>query len=67
MARNQFGCICDKCGKYSKNRKEFYHLILPTCSLVSNDTRTVDFCFDCYKELKHLLNNYMWWGDKCEF
>lgn len=60
MARNEFGCICDRCGKYSKNKKEFYRLTLPTYqSEVGNDVKPVTFCLDCYKVVKQILKEYL--------
>lgn len=56
MARNEFGCICDMCGKYDKNKRMFYRLTLPTYQNdMVNDTRTLDYCFECYKDLKAIL------------
>lgn len=53
MARNEFGCICDKCGKYSKYENEFYRLILPIYEFkMNNCTQRVDYCLDCYFDLK---------------
>lgn len=56
MARNEFGCICDKCGKYSKYENEFYRLILPIYEFkMNNCTQRVDYCLDCYFDLKKAL------------
>jgi len=56
MAQNQFGCICDICGKYDKNKKYFYRLTLPTYqSDFNNSVQTLDYCFECYKDLKTIL------------
>lgn len=56
MARNQFGCICDICGKMTNTPKEFYRLTIPVYQNdFNNSTQTLDYCFDCYMELKTLL------------
>ena len=49
MARNEFGCICDRCGAYTKKRSEFYRLALPTYkSEINNSIEYVDYCGECY-------------------
>lgn len=49
MARNEFGYICDMCGKYDKNKKTFYRLTLPTYQNdMVNDVQIVDYCMECY-------------------
>ena len=56
MARNQFGCICDKCGKMSKYKNEFYHLNIPTYETeINNCVQAVDYCLNCYIDLKEAL------------
>jgi hypothetical protein len=56
MARNQFGCICDMCGKITNTPKEYYKLTIPVYQNdFNNSTQTLDYCFDCYMELKALL------------
>ena len=56
MARNEFGCICDICGNYDKNRKTFYRIIIPTYQQdMINDIQTLDYCFKCYMDLKAVL------------
>lgn len=56
MARNEFGCICDICGKYDKNKNIFYHLTLPTYqSDFNNSVQKLDYCSECYEDLKAIL------------
>ncbi len=58
MARNQFGCICDICGKYTDIPKEFYRLKLPTYeSELDNSTQYKDCCFNCYGKIKQILRD----------
>lgn len=65
--QNKFGCICDKCGHYTKNKKEFFRLILPTYeSKINNSTQQLDYCFKCYYDLKQFLKkdyNIKWEDD----
>lgn len=58
MARNKFGCICDMCGKHSEYKNQFYRLVLPTYqSKINNSIQSLDYCFDCYNNLKIVLAN----------
>ena len=59
MARNNFGCICDICGAYTKNKLEFFRLTLPTYeSEYGNCVQYKDYCTKCYINLKELLKEY---------
>ena len=59
MARNEFGVICDRCGKMSHYKNEFYRLILPTFyNRMNNSVFTQDYCFNCYFELKKQLKEF---------
>lgn len=56
MARNKFGVICDMCGEYTTMRSMYYRLALPTYqSSINNSIQYLDFCPDCYKDLKITL------------
>jgi len=56
MANNKFGVICDMCGAYETAKRMYFTLVLPTYqSSFVNCTQRLDFCPDCYKDLKITL------------
>ena len=65
MARNEFGCICDICGAVGRKRdltdnmfssNMFFKIRIPTYqSRMNNSTQLLDYCPDCYDDLKKAL------------
>ena len=63
MARNEFGCICDICGAIGSKKdftefspNMFFKIRIPTYqSRMNNSTQLLDYCPNCYDDLKKAL------------
>ena len=64
MARNEFGVICDICGAIGCHDIEksdyfpnmFFKIRIPTYqSRMNNSTQLLDYCPNCYDDLKKAL------------